>query len=85
MKKTVLFAAALFCASGLDAQPARLLVRADDIGMTHAANLGVIGSYENGLVRSAELMVVTPWLPEAVAMLAETPGLDVGVHIAFTS
>ena len=76
---------ALLWTAGAGAQPARLLVRADDIGMTHAANLGVIGSYENGLVRSAELMVVTPWLPEAVAMLAKTPGLDVGVHVAFTS
>ncbi len=86
MKTTLFFASlALFCVGSLSAQPPRLLVRADDIGMSHAANLGVIGSYTNGLVRSAELMVVTPWLPEAAAMLSDTPGLDVGVHIAFTS
>jgi predicted glycoside hydrolase/deacetylase ChbG (UPF0249 family) len=86
--KTKLFlgvAIALLSPASLWSQPARLLVRADDIGMSHASNLGVIGSYTDGLVRSAELMVVAPWLPEAVAMLTENLGLDVGVHIAFTS
>jgi len=63
----------------------RLIVRADDIGMTHAANVGVIKSYTEGITTSAELMVVTPWLPEAVKMLNEHPDLDVGLHAAFTS
>jgi predicted glycoside hydrolase/deacetylase ChbG (UPF0249 family) len=81
----VALTAVLMWATVVGAQPARLLVRVDDIGMNHASNLGVIGSYTDGPARSAELMVVTPWLPEAVAMLTENPGLDVGVHIAFTS
>ena len=63
----------------------QLIVRADDIGMSHAANIGVIKSYTDGITKSAELMVVTPWLPEAVKMLNEHPGLDVGLHAAFTS
>ena len=63
----------------------KLIIRADDIGMTHAANIGVIKSYTDGMTTSAELMVVTPWLPEAVKMLNENPGLDVGLHTAFTS
>ena len=63
----------------------QLIVRADDIGMTHASNIGVIKSYTDGITTSAELMVVTPWLPEAVKMLNEHPGLDVGIHVAFTS
>lgn len=63
----------------------RLIMRADDIGMSHASNVGVIQSYTDGVATSVELMVVTPWLPEAVAMLNAHPGLDVGVHVAFTS
>jgi predicted glycoside hydrolase/deacetylase ChbG (UPF0249 family) len=30
-------------------------------------------------------MVPTPWFPEAVAMLREMPGVDVGVHLVLTS
>lgn len=78
----VSFLAITFCVSAF-AQ--RLIIRADDIGMTHAANIGVIKSYTDGIVTSAELMVVTPWLPEAAKMLNEHPDLDVGLHAAFTS
>ncbi len=63
----------------------RLLVRGDDIGMTHAANLACIQSYREGIVRSVELMVPCPWFPEAVRLLEENPGLDVGIHLTLTS
>lgn len=63
----------------------KVIFRSDDIGSTHAANLGVIESCMEGISRSAELMVVTPWLPEAVKMLNENPGIDVGIHLALTS
>jgi len=36
-------------------------------------------------MRSVEIMVPCPWFPEAVKMLNENPGLDVGVHITITS
>ncbi len=63
----------------------QVIFRSDDIGSTHAANVGVIKSCTEGISRSAELMVVTPWLPEAVKMLNENPGIDVGLHLALTS
>jgi predicted glycoside hydrolase/deacetylase ChbG (UPF0249 family) len=62
-----------------------LLVRADDIGSFHAANLACIESYQNGIVRSVELMPPCAWFPEAVKMLAENPGFDVGIHLVLTS
>jgi chitin disaccharide deacetylase len=62
-----------------------LLVRGDDIGSSHTANLACIESYRNGIVRSVELMVPGPWFPEAVRLLNENPGLDVGVHLVMTS
>lgn len=34
----------------------RLIVRADDIGSSHAANLACIKSYREGIVRSVEVM-----------------------------
>ncbi len=63
----------------------RLIIRGDDIGSTHAANLGCIKSYQEGIMRSVEIMVPCAWFPEAVRMLNENPGLDVGVHLTFTS
>jgi predicted glycoside hydrolase/deacetylase ChbG (UPF0249 family) len=63
----------------------RLIIRGDDIGSTHGANLGCIASNKEGIMRSVEIMVPCPWFPEAVLMLKETPDLDVGVHITLTS
>jgi len=66
-------------------QPARLIVRGDDIGSTHAANLGCIRSYTDGIMTTVEVMVPCPWFPEAAKMLNDNPGLDVGIHVTITS
>ncbi len=63
----------------------RLLVREDDMGSFHAANLACTECYTNGIARSVEIMVNGPWFPEAVKMLKAHPGLDVGVHLVLTS
>ena len=62
-----------------------LLIRADDIGSFHAANVACIESYKIGIARSVELMVPCAWYPEAVKMLSENPGFDVGIHLVLTS
>lgn len=62
-----------------------LIIRGDDMGSSHAANLACIDAYQNGIMQTVELMPVTPWFPEAVAMLRDNPGLDVGIHLALTS
>ena len=63
----------------------RLIVRGDDIGSSHAANVACIRCYREGIVRSVEVMVPAPWFNEAVQMLRENPALDVGVHLTLTS
>jgi predicted glycoside hydrolase/deacetylase ChbG (UPF0249 family) len=63
----------------------QILVRGDDIGSSHTANLACIESYRNGIMKSVEIMVPGPWFPEAVKLLNENPGLDVGVHLVVTS
>ncbi len=65
--------------------PIRLIVRADDIGSSHTVNVACIRSYRDGIARSVEVMVPTPWFNEAVEMLAQNPGYDVGVHLTLTS
>lgn len=62
-----------------------LIFRADDMGMSHAANLGCLESYQKGVVRSVEVMVPCPWFPEAAEMLADNKGLDAGLHLTLNS
>jgi predicted glycoside hydrolase/deacetylase ChbG (UPF0249 family) len=70
---------------GCAQQDIRLLVRGDDIGSSHNANLACIESYKNGIERSVEIMVPCSWFEEAVILLNENPGLDVGIHLVLTS
>lgn len=63
----------------------KLIVRGDDMGSTHAANLACIEAYNEGIMTAVELMVPCPWFPEAVNLLQEHPGLDIGIHLVLTS
>ncbi len=63
----------------------RLIVRGDDMGFAHSGNLGLVETYKNGIETSIEVIVPAPWFPEAVKMLQENPGVDVGIHLALTS
>lgn len=65
--------------------PPRLLVRADDMGASHAANVACLQAVNEGIARSIEVMVPGPWFPEAVRLLRDHPGIDVGVHLVLTS
>ena len=65
--------------------PARLIVRADDMGFSHSGNAAAIKTYKEGIVRSVEVLVPSPWFPEAVQLLKENPGVDVGIHLTLTS
>lgn len=63
----------------------RLIVRADDMGSSHSANIAIRRSYQEGYASSVEVMAVTPWFPEAVKFLEEDKDIDVGVHLTITS
>jgi len=63
----------------------RLIVRVDDMGCSHATNLGIMRSFEEGIATSVEVMAPTPWFPEAVRLLKAHPEIDVGLHLTLTS
>lgn len=87
MKKIILgcfgLVLAITCFSQQNA--ARLIVRGDDMGFTHAGNEAIIACYKLGIETTAEIIPVSPWFPEAVKLLMENPGLDVGVHLCLSS
>lgn len=63
----------------------RLIVRGDDMGFSHAGNVGIIKAYKEGIEQSIEVIVPSPWFPEAVRLLEQNPGVDVGIHLVLTS
>src|SRR6478735_8442678 len=65
--------------------PPRLVVRGDDMGYTHSGNEALIKCYKEGIETSIEVIVPSPWFKEAVKLLNQNPGVDIGIHLAITS
>ncbi len=75
--------------SGIESKPIqdgpRLIVRGDDMGFSHSANQALIKCYKEGIETSIEVIVPSPWFPQAVKLLEKNPGVDVGLHFAITA
>jgi hopanoid biosynthesis associated protein HpnK len=63
---------------------ARLIVHADDFGLSEAVNRAVIAAHEGGIVTSTSLMAGGSAFEHAVALARSRPSLDVGVHLTLT-
>jgi len=63
----------------------RLIVRGDDMGFSHASNLGCTKAFEEGILTAVEVMVPGDHFFEAVEMLNKHPDLDVGIHLSLNS
>jgi len=65
--------------------PIQLIVRGDDMGMTHACNLAVEKSFQEGILTCASIIVPAPWFEEAARLCREHPEWCVGVHLTLNS
>ncbi len=63
----------------------RLIVRIDDAGFCHGANMGLKRILEEGTCTAVSVIVNTPWLDEAVQILHDHPEVSVGVHLTLNS
>lgn len=63
----------------------RLIVNADDFGITRSVNRGIIHGFKNGIITSASLMVKRPYAQEAAKLAKENPGLGMGLHFELTA
>jgi CubicO group peptidase (beta-lactamase class C family)/predicted glycoside hydrolase/deacetylase ChbG (UPF0249 family) len=63
----------------------RLIVRGDDMGFSHSADMALIKCFNEGIETSIEVIVPSPWFPETAKILQQNPGVDVGLHFAITS
>ncbi len=59
----------------------RLIVNADDFGMTPGVNRAVMEAHRNGILTSTTLMVTGAAAQEAMRLAMEAKTLDVGCHI----
>jgi predicted glycoside hydrolase/deacetylase ChbG (UPF0249 family) len=58
----------------------RLIVNADDFGLTHGINDGIRIAHSTGIVTSASLMALAPAAADAARGASEHPQLSVGLH-----
>ena len=70
---------------GEESMQPRLIVRVDDIGFCHAVNMATKRILDEGVCTSFSVIVITPWLDEAVQILAAHPEVSVGVHLTLNS
>jgi hopanoid biosynthesis associated protein HpnK len=59
----------------------RLIVNADDFGLSASANCAVIRAHREGILTTASLMVNEPGFTEAVELARQNPMLGVGLHL----
>jgi len=62
-------------------EPRRLIVNADDFGLSSSVNAAVIQAHRNGILTTASLMVNEPGCAEAVRLAQENPRLGTGLHL----
>jgi predicted glycoside hydrolase/deacetylase ChbG (UPF0249 family) len=62
-----------------------LIINADDFGVYHAVNAGILRALTDGVARSATLMVPCPWALHAMRLLRDHPDIAFGIHLTVIS
>lgn len=70
---------------GYDAGTRLLIIHADDMGTSHAANAAAFELMDLGAISCGSVVVPAPWFPETAARCGENPRADVGVHLTLTN
>ena len=61
----------------------KIIVNADDFGLTVGVSEGIVEAFKNGIVTSTTLMVTQPGAKAAVELSRENPKLGIGLHMTF--
>jgi hopanoid biosynthesis associated protein HpnK len=62
----------------------QLIVHADDFGLSEGVNLAVLYAHREGIVTSTSVMATGDAFDHAMALAADAPSLDIGVHLTLT-
>lgn len=67
-----------------DSNHKRLIIHADDAGLSHSQNRAIMQSLRSGVVNSYSIMVPCPWFYEIALFATESPQYDCGIHLTLT-
>ena len=62
----------------------KLIINADDFGLSEGVNYGIISAYKSGVVRSTSTMANMPGFEHAMELLKENEDLGCGVHMTLS-
>ena len=62
----------------------KLIVNADDFGLTEGNTIAHVLAHEDGILTSTTLMVNMPFAPLAVSLAKKHPKLGIGIHLVLT-
>ena len=82
---TLMFFLCSYTLTQSDNQSKTLLIRCDDLGMSHTVNTAFKELIESGLKFSASVMFPCAWYQEAVDILKGHPDITVGVHLTLNA
>ncbi len=82
--------ACLFSCLSFFAQPnktasTQILIRCDDIGMSHSVNMAAKQVLDAGFPVSMSVMVPCSWFTEAAELLKKYPNVSVGIHLTLNA
>ena len=70
---------------GSTPSPTRLIINADDFGISRGVNVGIIEAAEVEVVTSASIVVNLPAFADALDRARSCPALSLGLHLNFTA
>ncbi len=62
----------------------KLIVNADDFGLSKGVNYGILEAHLNGIVTSTTLMITMPEVEHAISISKDAPNLKIGLHLNIT-
>jgi predicted glycoside hydrolase/deacetylase ChbG (UPF0249 family) len=70
---------------GYPPQQRLIIIHADDVGVTHAANQAAFQCIERGSITCGSILVPCPWFHEVADYCRNHPRADLGVHLTLNS
>ena len=62
----------------------KLIINADDFGLSESVNRGIVDCYKEGLISSTSIMMNTPYTDQAIELAKKHDIKNIGIHLNLT-